>query len=101
MSDTGSSANAIGGISLFISICGMIYTAINHKKIRTQCCGRELSASIDIESTKDDEKQKEEKEEKEEPAAAPRRNSASNPDPPRRNSASSSTAVKKHHIIDY
>lgn len=29
----------------------MIYTAINHKKIRGKCCGHELSASIDIEPT--------------------------------------------------
>jgi len=54
MSDSGSSANTIGGISLFISVCGMIYTAINHKKIRGQCCGRELTASIDIEPTTGD-----------------------------------------------
>jgi hypothetical protein len=50
MSDS-STSNAVGGISLFISICGMIYTAINHKKIRGKCCGHELSASIDIEPT--------------------------------------------------
>jgi hypothetical protein len=50
MSDS-SSASVVGGLSLFISIAGMIYTAINHKKIRGKCCGHELSASIDIEPT--------------------------------------------------
>jgi len=75
MSDSGSSANAVGGISLFISIAGMIYAAINHKKIRGQCCGRELSASIDIESTtKEDEKKEAEPEDA---TPKPRRSSVS------------------------
>ncbi len=54
MSDSESSGSTIGGISLFISICGMIYTAINHKRIRGQCCGHKVSASIDIDTTTSD-----------------------------------------------
>jgi len=54
MSDSESSGSTIGGISLFISICGMIYAGINHKRIRGKCCGREVSASIDIEPTTND-----------------------------------------------
>jgi hypothetical protein len=54
MSDSESSGTTIGGISLFISICGMIYAGINHKRIRGKCCGREVSASIDIEPTTSD-----------------------------------------------
>ena len=46
--DTGA---ALGGISLFISVAGIIYTAINHKHIRSNCCGREIELSIDIDST--------------------------------------------------
>ena len=39
-----------GGIGAsIIAILGLIYTAFNHKKIRSKCCGRELSASIDVE----------------------------------------------------
>jgi hypothetical protein len=28
-----------------------IYLAVNHHRVRSNCCGRELSASIDIETT--------------------------------------------------
>jgi hypothetical protein len=59
MSDSESSGSTIGGISLFISICGMIYAGINHKRIRGKCCGREVSASIDIEPTTNDSDKKE------------------------------------------
>jgi hypothetical protein len=39
-----------GGIGAsIIAFLGLIYTALNHKKIRSKCCGREVSASIDIE----------------------------------------------------
>jgi len=84
MSDSGLSANTIGGISLFISVCGIIYTAINHKRIRGKCCGYNLSASIDIEpTTSDSDKKAKEDEDKaeavpeDEPKLAPRRSSVS------------------------
>ena len=32
-----------------VTLLGLIYTALNHKKIRSKCCGREITASIDIE----------------------------------------------------
>ena len=32
-----------------VAVLGLIYTAINHKKLRSKCCGREITASIDIE----------------------------------------------------
>jgi hypothetical protein len=46
--DTGA---ALGGTGLFISLIGIIYSAINHKHIRTKCCGREIEISLDIDST--------------------------------------------------
>jgi hypothetical protein len=43
--DTGA---ALGGAGLFISILGVIYSAINHKHIKTRCCGKVYEVSIDI-----------------------------------------------------
>lgn len=50
--DTGA---ALGRTGLFISLVGIIYSAINHKHIRSKCCGRNLEFSIDIDSTKNGE----------------------------------------------
>lgn len=36
-------------LAIIISIGGTIIGIINHKKIRSKCCGKEISASIDIE----------------------------------------------------
>jgi len=64
--DTGA---ALGGTGLFISLVGIIYSAINHKHIKTRCCGREIEISLDIDSTETlgerKEREKKEKEEKE------------------------------------
>ena len=62
--DTGA---ALGGTGLFISIAGIIYSAINHKHIKSKCCGKEYDVSIDIGSTqeaKESTKTGEQKEEK-------------------------------------
>lgn len=48
--DTGA---ALGGTGLFISIAGVIYSAINHKHIKSKCCGKEYDVSIDIGSTQE------------------------------------------------
>lgn len=51
-----------GGIGAsIIAILSLIYTALNHKKIRSKCCGREVSASIDIEPSSPEKKQDKEK----------------------------------------
>jgi TATA-binding protein-associated factor Taf7 len=67
---------AMGGTGLFISIAGVIYSAVNHKQIKSRCCGKEYDMSIDIGATKegkeeaakngDKKEEKEENEEKEE-----------------------------------
>jgi hypothetical protein len=53
--DTGS---ALGGTGLFISLLGIIYSAVNHKHLKARCCGKDLDFSIDIDSTDSDPKVK-------------------------------------------
>ena len=61
--DTGT---ALGGTGLFFSILGIIYSAINHKHIRSKCCGKVYEVSIDIDPIETVKKQEaEEKEEQE------------------------------------
>jgi hypothetical protein len=36
-----------GALALF----SMVITAINHKRIRSSCCGKKLEVSMDIENT--------------------------------------------------
>jgi len=38
-------------VSLVVAMGGTILTVINHKRIRSHCCGADLVASIDMEST--------------------------------------------------
>ena len=40
-----------GYVALVISIGTMVVGIINHKKIRSTCCGREASMSLDISAT--------------------------------------------------
>ena len=43
---------ASGGIGAsIVVVVGLIYGAINHKRIRSTCCRRTMEASLDIEST--------------------------------------------------
>jgi hypothetical protein len=47
-----SQASGILGIFGFlVSMGGAIYAAINHKKIRCRCCGKDLDVSVDVDST--------------------------------------------------
>lgn len=46
----------MGGAGLLISIVGVIYSAVNHKKIKSRCCGKEYDMSIDIGSTEEEKK---------------------------------------------
>jgi hypothetical protein len=43
------SGSILGIISIVISVATTVIGIINHKKIRSKCCGREVSASFDIE----------------------------------------------------
>jgi len=43
--------NILGLVGFGVSIVGVIYTAVNHKRVRSKCCGRLLEASLDVENT--------------------------------------------------
>jgi hypothetical protein len=47
-SDTGS---ALSIISIVLSVGGAIYAAINHKRLRCKCCGKDLEVQVDVDST--------------------------------------------------
>ena len=38
-------------IALIVSVCGSIIGVVNHRRIRSSCCGTKLEASFDIEKT--------------------------------------------------
>ena len=46
--DTG---NVLGIFAILVSIGGVIYTAVNHKRFRLKCCGKDLDVSVDVEDT--------------------------------------------------
>ena len=50
MSDT-DTQTILASVSLALSVLGTIVLGWNHKRIRSACCGRIFSASLDIENT--------------------------------------------------
>lgn len=38
-------------VAIVVSIGGTILAVINHKRVRSNCCGKEITASLDVEST--------------------------------------------------
>jgi flagellar biosynthesis GTPase FlhF len=61
-------SSIVGWSGLVLSILGIIYSAVNHKHIRSNCCGRVIDFSIDVENTnpEEDRKREEERKKKEE-----------------------------------
>lgn len=51
----------LGSVGLALSICGIIYSAINHRHIRLRLCNRSYDFSIDVDSTTEDTKNTNEK----------------------------------------
>jgi hypothetical protein len=49
MDSTTSSALAIG--SLIVSLGGSLLAVINHRRVRSNCCGAKTEVSLDIENT--------------------------------------------------
>jgi hypothetical protein len=49
MADTGT--QIVSWISLGLAVGGIVIGAVNHKRIRSSCCGVEKSISLDIENT--------------------------------------------------
>jgi hypothetical protein len=41
----------MSGIALIVAVVGTIVALVNHKRIRSKCCGREMSISFDLEAT--------------------------------------------------
>jgi hypothetical protein len=45
-------ASQVGGIlGIVVTVVGVVYSAINHKRLRSTCCGKKIDMAIDIEST--------------------------------------------------
>ena len=47
-------SNTGGILSIFAFLftgAGMIYAAVNHKRIRCKCCGKDMDMSMDVDST--------------------------------------------------
>ena len=57
MDSTTSSALAIG--SLVVSVAGSVLAVINHRRVRSNCCGAKTEISLDIENTTPEDKKKE------------------------------------------
>ena len=45
------STTILAGISIALSIGSVVIGVINHKRIRSNCCGSKTELSIDIENT--------------------------------------------------
>lgn len=42
----------VGGVlGIVITVVGIVYGAINHKRLRSNCCGRKIDISVDIDTT--------------------------------------------------
>jgi len=41
----------VSWVSLGVAVGGIILGVINHKRIRSRCCGKTLEAALDIENT--------------------------------------------------
>lgn len=46
-----STGNITGIAAIVLSVLTTVIAALNHKRIRSSCCGRRLEASLDIEQT--------------------------------------------------
>jgi hypothetical protein len=42
-----------GGSLALVSIIGLIYTKLNHKRIRANCCGKQIEMELDIDSIRE------------------------------------------------
>lgn len=51
MADTAAGTQIVSWLSLALVICGIVVGTINHKRIRSTCCGVEKSISLDIDNT--------------------------------------------------
>jgi len=43
--------NILGIFAFLTSSAGLIYAAINHKRVRCRCCGKDMDMSVDVDPT--------------------------------------------------
>lgn len=46
-----STGGILGATGIAVSLLGAILSVINHKRIRSGCCGKKLELSLDVETT--------------------------------------------------
>jgi len=46
-----STSEIVAYVSLAVSVAGIVLGVINHKRVRSKCCGHNLEASFDVENT--------------------------------------------------
>lgn len=46
-----STGDSLGIIAFLFSSAGLVYAAVNHKRIRCKCCGKNMDVSVDVDST--------------------------------------------------
>ena len=51
MADTSTGTQIVSWLSLGLVICGIVVGAVNHKRVRSSCCGVEKTLSLDIDNT--------------------------------------------------
>lgn len=51
MADTAEGTQIVSWLSLALIVGGIIVGTINHKRIRSSCCGAERTISLDIDNT--------------------------------------------------
>jgi len=45
------SGQSMGLVGIIVGVLGIVIGAINHRRLRSSCCGRKAEFSIDIENT--------------------------------------------------
>ena len=41
----------VGYVSILLSVGTIVFGAINHKRVRSSCCGHKVDVSLDVENT--------------------------------------------------
>jgi len=47
----GQTTAIVGYVSILLSVGTIIFGAVNHKRVRSTCCGHKVDVSLDIENT--------------------------------------------------
>jgi hypothetical protein len=51
MADSATGTQIVSWLSLALVVVGIVVGAVNHKRVRSSCCGAEKTISIDIDNT--------------------------------------------------